>query len=122
MYLPILKFCASSFVSGLLDFALLLVLQMAFSNLLVSVIGARVGSSAANYALNRLFIFSRPGKRTVLKSVTRYYILAAAILALNYGLIYLLHILLDVPLIPAKLATEILLFVCSYWCQRKFVY
>ncbi|MDQ0877480.1 glycosyltransferase involved in cell wall biosynthesis [Paenibacillus sp. V4I3] len=122
VYLPILKFCASSVISGLMDFALLLILQMIFSNLLVSVIGARVGSSAANYAMNRLFIFSRPGKGTVLKSVARYYSLAAVILALNYGFIYLLHIIFEVPLVPAKLATEFLLFLLSYWCQRKFVY
>ncbi|WP_409340621.1 GtrA family protein [Paenibacillus sp. MBLB4367] len=122
VYLPILKFCASSVISGVLDFVLLLLLQVITANLLVSVIGARLGSSAANYAINRRFVFARPKKGSVVKSAARYYSLAAAILALNYGLLSLLHTMLEIPLVPAKLATECLLFLFSYWCQRRFVY
>lgn len=122
VYKPILKFCTSSVISGVLDFVLLLLLQFLTSNLLVSVVGARVGSSAANYAMNRRFVFSRPAKRKVIKSMSRYYALAAAILAFNYGLLYVLHTFFAIPIVPAKLATECLLFAISYWFQRKFIY
>jgi putative flippase GtrA len=72
--------------------------------------------------MKRRFVFSRPKKIKVLKSMSRYYALAAAILALNYGLLYVLHIVFVIPIVPAKLATECLLFAISYWFQRKFVY
>ncbi|MFC0213276.1 glycosyltransferase [Paenibacillus chartarius] len=122
VYLPILKYCASSIMSGLLDFVLLLVLQLVTSNLLLAVIGARVGSSLANYTINRRYVFSRSKNKGIGSSVLRYSLLAATILALNYGLLHLLHITLSVPLVPAKLATECVLFLFSFWCQRRFVY
>lgn len=122
IYMPILKFSASSVISGILDFVLLLLFQSATSNLLLSVIGARAGSSAANYAMNRRLVFASQKKTSFRKSMTSYYSLAVFILGLNYACLSLLHTLLGVPLIPAKFATECLLFLFSYWAQRRFVY
>lgn len=122
IYLPILKFSASSIVSGVLDFLLLLALQSLTGNLLLSVMAARASSSAANYAMNRHFVFSRQNQGTVHKSMTRYFALVLLVLGLNYGSLSLLHTLLGVPLIPAKLLTECLLFLFSFWVQRRFVY
>ncbi|MDQ0192068.1 bifunctional glycosyltransferase family 2/GtrA family protein [Paenibacillus wynnii] len=122
IYAPILKFSVSSLVSGILDFVLLLLFQSATSNLLLSVIGARAMSSAANFGLNRQFVFGRQGKGTVQKSMIRYYALAVLIVGLNYGCLSLLHTVLGIPLIPAKLVTECILFLLSFWAQRKFVY
>jgi glycosyltransferase involved in cell wall biosynthesis len=122
IYLPILKFSASSIFAGILDFVLLLLLQFVTPGLLWSVIGARALSSAANYAMNRRFVFSRLGKAPVRKSMARYYTLVVLIVGLNYGCLSLLHTLLGIPLISAKLATEGILFLFSYWAQRRFVY
>ncbi|KAA8998793.1 glycosyltransferase [Paenibacillus spiritus] len=122
IYLPILKFCAASLVSGALDFLLLLLLQALTSNLLLSVVLARAGSSAANYAVNRKLVFGRRSGTALGRSVRRYYALAALILGLNYGLLSVLHTGLGVPLIPAKLAVEGLLFLLSFGVQRRFVY
>jgi glycosyltransferase involved in cell wall biosynthesis len=122
VYWPILKFGASSLIAGLLDFALLLLLQWMTGSLVASVVLARLGSSAANYAMNRSYVFMRPSRPSIRRSMPRYYALAAAILALNYGSLFLLHATLGVPLVPAKLATEIILFLVSYRVQRKFVY
>lgn len=122
IYMPILKFSASSVLSGVLDFLLLLLLQSMTGNLLLSVIVARAGSSAANYAMNRRFVFGRQGKGAVHKSMSRYYALVLLVLGLNYGCLSLMHTLLGIPLIPAKLLTECLLFLFSFWAQRRFVY
>ncbi|SET21448.1 bifunctional glycosyltransferase family 2/GtrA family protein [Paenibacillus sp. NFR01] len=122
IYLPILKFCAASILSGVLDFVLLLVLQSLTSSLLLSVIGARIGSSAVNYGVNRRLVFDRQQTSGFAQSVSRYYTLAVLILALNYGLLSVLHTWLGLQLVPAKLLTEGLLFLSSFWVQRKFVY
>ena len=122
IYLPILKFSASSVLAGVIDFILLLLFQFLSTNLLLSVIGARVGSSAANYAINRRLVFNRQRSESRRTSMPRYYTLVVLIVGLNYGCLSLLHTLLGVPLVPAKLATECLLFVFSYWAQRRFVY
>ncbi|MHA6481773.1 GtrA family protein [Paenibacillus sp. strain BS8-2] len=128
IYWPFVKFCASSGLAAVLDFALLLILQWATSNLLLSVIGARICSSIINYGINRRFVFrggkedGLSGSTTIRRSMSRYYLLAVIILALNYGILHLFHIELGVSLVIAKLATESSLFALSFWAQRRFVY
>lgn len=122
IYFPFLKFCASSGFAAVLDFALLFLLQWLTSNLLVSVMGARLCSSIFNYSMNRRFVFAQDKEAVVRRSLPRYFSLVAAILLLNYGLMYALHEQIGLALIAAKLITEAILFLFSYWMQRKFVY
>ncbi|MFC5468292.1 glycosyltransferase [Cohnella suwonensis] len=123
IYYPIVKFGASSAGAALVDFFLLLVIQIATMNLLFAVIGARVCSSILNYAVNRKFVFSRGRPRSaVSRSMPRYFALVALILALNYGLMFAFHERLGIALVAAKLLTEGSLFLFSYWAQRKLVY
>ncbi|UWG97073.1 bifunctional glycosyltransferase family 2/GtrA family protein [Dehalobacter sp. DCM] len=122
VYVPIFKFCASSLIAGVMDFALLLLLQTITSNLLFSVIAARVCSSIVNYTLNSNFVFARGRKHEVQLSALKYFSLVAVIMSCNYGLLYSLNILIGVPLFFAKIMTEVTLFIFSYWCQRNFVF
>ncbi|MFC3798635.1 GtrA family protein [Cohnella sp. GCM10012308] len=121
IYFPFLKFGASSVLSAVLDFVLLFLLQWMTSNLLVAVVGARVVSSAFNYAMNRKYVFS--GKHTnTRRSLPRYYALAVTILIFNYVLLYSFHETIGIPLFASKLLTEGMLFLFSFWWQRRFVY
>jgi len=122
IYFPFVKFGLSSIVSAALDFMLLLLLQWMTANLLFSVVGARVVSSAINYAMNRKFVFGGGAKRGNGRSLPRYYALAATILLFNYVLLYSFNETIGIPLLAAKLLTEGLLFLFSYWWQRKYVY
>lgn len=120
--LPILKFCASSLISALLDFSLLLILHHFLSNLFISVVGARICSSIFNYRMNRVYVFSKPKKSKVSKSAVKYFALVIIIMLMNYAIIYAFNVLLSIPLVLAKIFTETLLFFFSYWAQRKFVF
>ncbi|AFV03786.1 hypothetical protein UNSWDHB_1010 [Dehalobacter sp. UNSWDHB] len=122
VYYPILKFCTSSLMSGALDFALLLLFQFSTSNLLIAVVGARVCSSIFNYSMNHYFVFSRNKSTEHHKSAPKYFSLVVFIMACNYGLMYLFHILIGAPLVFAKIITELTLFLFSYWSQRNFVF
>lgn len=84
--------------------------------LLYSVVLARVLSSVLNYCLNREVVFEDCSKRSVL----RYYLVAAGILAANYGLLALLENLM--PLAIAKLIVEAVLYPASFLLQRKYVF
>ena len=121
VYLPMLKFGGSSMASAVLDFLLLLVLQKASNNLLLAVVGARLGSSLFNYLCNRYIVF-KADVTLHQPSLLRYYSLAAVILACNYLLMSLFVNTISVPLIPAKLLTETMLFAVSYWVQKKYVF
>ncbi len=122
VYFPFLKFSTSSGFAAILDFTLLFLLQWLTSNLLVSVIGARLCSSIFNYAMNRRFVFVKGKGTAIRKSLPRYFSLVIVIVLLNYGMLHLLHESIGIPLVAAKLLTEASLFVLSYWAQRKFVY
>ncbi|MEK5161783.1 bifunctional glycosyltransferase family 2/GtrA family protein [Paenibacillus sp. FSL R5-0527] len=124
IYLPILLFSASSILSAGIDFALLFLLQAFSKNLALSVAGARICSSAANFAMNRRFVFARGHGRSakLYASLPRYFSLVLIVLLLNMGLMHVYHDLARIPLIGAKLLTEGSLFLFSYWVQRKYVY
>ncbi|TYP76360.1 bifunctional glycosyltransferase family 2/GtrA family protein [Paenibacillus methanolicus] len=122
VYAPILKFCSSSLMSALLDFGLLMLLQLLTGKLLFSVIGARTASSIFNYSMNRRFVFDKNKKSAVFASMPKYFALVVLIMVLNYGLMHLFHESWGIPLAIAKLLTEGALFLFSYWSQRKFVF
>ncbi len=122
VYGPLLRFSVSSLGAFVLDFILLLVLSVITGNLLVSVVFARVGSATFNFLANRFLVF-RSGRRVGLgRSAVGYVALAAVILSLNYGLMYLMTVLLAMPLVLAKIITETVLFLASYAVQRRYVF
>ncbi|WP_058301085.1 bifunctional glycosyltransferase family 2/GtrA family protein [Gorillibacterium timonense] len=122
VYAPILKFCSSSVLAALLDFVLVLLLQLLSGSLLLSVVGARACSSLFNYAMNRRFVFGDKQREAVSSSAPKYFALVLLILGFNYGLMFLFHERIGVPLVAAKLLTEGILFAFSYWSQRTFVF
>jgi glycosyltransferase involved in cell wall biosynthesis len=122
IYFPFLKFCTSSGFSAVLDFVLLFLLQWLTSNLLVSVMGARLVSSIFNFSMNRRYVFTEGQGIAIKKSLPRYFSLVIVIMISNYALLYLFHESIGIPLFVAKLMTEVFLFAFSYMVQRKFVY
>lgn len=120
VYAPLIRFSLSSIGAALVAFVLLFVLKAATGSLLVSVVTARVGSSAFNYAADRTFVFGRRGR--VSTSAMRYFGLVGVLLAANYGLMHLLNEHVGVPLLPSKFLTETTLFTLSYQAQKRFVF
>ncbi len=121
VYLPLLRFSGASILSAAIDFILLLVLQRATGNLLLSVVGARACSSLFNFLCNKYLVFKK-GRNKTIPSLLRYYTLVAALLGCNYMLLSMFVHAFGIYLVPAKLMTEAILFLISYWMQRKFVF
>ncbi len=122
-------FGASSLIAACIDFTLVLLLKQVTGQLALAVVGARLASATANYLLNRLVFSARQAghksagtDRAGRKSARRYALTAGAILTLNYLLLNALHEGLALPLAAAKLLTEALLWLLSYWLQRQFVF
>ena len=126
VYREILKFSASSLVSFAIDYvtyALLLAATGAAgiaNGLIISNIGARVVSGAANYTLNRKLVFkSRTG---FAKSAVQYFTLAAFILAGNTIVLSTLTGTFGINSLVAKLITEALFFTISWTVQRYVIF
>lgn len=122
IYLPILLFSTSSLVSALIDFTLLFLFQSFSHNLFLSVAAARLCSSIFNYSMNRKYVFSSGRTSKLQKSLPKYFTLVILVLLFNYGLLYIYNEKLIIPLVAAKVLTEVSIFLFSFWAQRRFVY
>lgn len=122
VYLPIIKFSISSILSAVIDFSLLGIIQVFTSNLFISVIGARLCSATFNYTMNRTYVFSKSKNLAVKKSLPKYFLLAAFIMLVNYGVIDIFYQVIGLSLFLAKIFTEVTIYLFSFWSQRKFVF
>jgi glycosyltransferase involved in cell wall biosynthesis len=122
VYAPLIKFGFSSIASFLIDFVGLFIMMALTHNLLASVVTARVTSATVNFATNRRHVFGAVGRTSLVGSMLRYATLVFVILVCNYGLIRVLTKDLHVPLLIAKLATELTLFTLSYQIQRRYIF
>lgn len=118
IYLPLLAFLASSLAAFAIDTVALLGLQALTGDLLLSVVGARLASAGVNFAVNRRLVFDARHSRD---AASRYAVLAATLLALNYLLLSGLTGL-GIALLPAKVLTELALVSTSFAAQRRFVF
>ena len=115
---------SSSLAAFVIDYLLVLLVRYLTRglgeslSLLVSVVSARVVSSLCNYHMNRRFVFAQ-GTKT---SIVKYYIVAVALLLLNYGFLWVCNVALPIPLAVAKIFAELVLYPLSYVLQRKFVF
>jgi putative flippase GtrA len=122
VYLLFVKFSLSSFAAFLLDLVLLFIFKAMFGHLLTAVILARVISSTANFLINRSLVFGHTHRSPLARAATRYFSLAIGILAVNYALLHVLYDRVGLPLLAAKLLTEVGLFVIGFHVQRRFVF
>ena len=123
VYQPLARFALSSMFAFVLDAVMLLALMSLTGHLLVSVVGARLVSATANFAVNRRLVFaSRAGPVRVGPAARRYAALAALLLFANYLLIWVLTTVLGLGLLAAKVLTEATLFLTSFLIQRRHVF
>lgn len=116
---PLALFALSSLAAFGIDTVMLLALHGLTGSLAVALVGARVVSAAANFALNRRYVFRSHG--AVATQAARYGALALVLLAAGYGGLAALTAL-GLPLLPAKIVTDLALFVTSYGVQHALVF
>ena len=121
VYGKLFSFIASSMIAAFLDFALFILMHNLLpTKLIVSVIVARVGSSAINYLINHNLVFRAKG--SMARTAVRYYALAATIMLSSYLLIRLFVDVFALNTYLAKVIADIILYFVSFFIQREFVY
>ena len=118
IYKQIFKFMFASVSSFVVDYLLYTILNLLTGNLVLSNIVARIFSSTFNYTVNRNMVFK--DKKSVSKSIIKYYLLAAFILLINTILLTLLSTVISKYV--AKIIIEIVLFIVSYFVQKRFIF
>ncbi len=121
IYAPLLRFTASALLAFAVDTLALLVLHLLTGWLLFSVVGARILSAALNFAVNRSLVFGATRTVPLRTAAARYLSLAGLLLIAGFGLLTALTDL-GMALLPAKLLTDLALFVVSFAVQRAVVF
>lgn len=121
VYAPLARFCASSISAFVVDVVVLQIVYSTTGSLAAAVVGARTASSIVNFAANRRFVFGGSNSSRGI-SAAQYFSLVVAILFANYWSMHLLYISLGVPLLVAKVITELTLFTVSYQVQKRFIF
>ncbi|MFH8252303.1 GtrA family protein [Microbacterium sp. B2969] len=119
--LPLVLFAGSSVLAFLVDTVALLVFTTLTGWLVPSIVAARVVSASVNFAVNRRVVFRHARGPGLRRQILRYAVLAIALLASNVVWMTALTEF-GIPLLLAKIATEIVLFVTSYGVQKSFVF
>ena len=125
VYGRILKFAASSLTGFVIDYTLYSLLTLFLAHLGAWAIPAanvcaRVVSSCCNFAINKHFVFR--SRESIPTTGARYFILAGVILVLNTLCVSTLVNVLLWNKYVAKLLTEVLFFLFSYFAQRFWVF
>lgn len=123
IYQNLIKFSLSSLSSFVLDYLLFGLLMGILPHTAVPIlcanVGARLVSAVYNYGMNCRFVF-RTEKR--FGTAVSYIGLAAAILVMNNVILEVLSQGLHLSVYPAKLLTEMLLFLISWLVQRNMIF
>ena len=121
IYAPLLKFSGSSFLGFLVDTVAFLILMAATGSLWLSVAGARAISAGINFSVNRRVVFPEGRSLSLRKSAGHYFALVILLLGANYGLL-LSFTQAGMPTLPAKILTELVLFLLSFAVQKRFLF
>lgn len=123
IYKEIIKFTLSSFSGFVLDYLLFSLLMVLLPHtaifILLANIAARVVSAFYNYSINCRFVFRTEQK---IGGAVGYFALAGFILIMNNLVLETLVHIFHVPVYPAKLLTECLLFVISWLIQKYIIF
>jgi putative flippase GtrA len=119
-HIVLLRFCALSFATAILDNAAFYFIFLATGSILGAQIIARAASISFNYRFVRSTVFcSSKGHHTLLP---RYLALAAANLLLSYAGIRLLSGFTHLNVLISKIVAETILFVANFTVQRAFIF
>lgn len=116
IYISIIGFPVSSFVSFLLDYLIFIILYISTNALFISIFFARIASGFVNFRINKFFFLDNQEKP--LWYVQRYLILSIAVLIISYLLILLLINLNFSPYLSKIIADSILYFVSIFFYKR----
>lgn len=118
IYFVLFRFCFSSLISTIIDY-IAFYFFIAFCNVGLSFIFARLVSVFVNYNVNKNFVFQK--EKGGIKLVLKYIALFSINLYIGYSFIEYIY-LEGVPMIYSKIMVDIILFFFNFFVQREWVF
>ena len=126
IFSQIFKYLFSSLAAFITDIVIFSILtKVCSSGVLLSTVAARIISSLVNFILNKKVVFNSTD--SVLKSASKYYLLALPVMLISAFGVKSVCILLSVPdnsliVTAIKIAVDFILFILNYKIQKKWIF
>ena len=115
------KYAGSSIIAFLVDYALAIILRLFFpASVTIPTYGARAVSSLVNFLINKNLVFKNDKDNRF--AIVKYYVLVVIVALLSVQLIKLMHLVIGIPYIISKVIADVILFICNYKIQEKYVF
>lgn len=122
IYFVFFRFALISFTSFCLDLALFIILFKISNNIFISLFIARACSACFNFLCNKNLVYKAKRTNKLLREILSYALLACCIFSGAYLGILFFHHILKMHVVPAKIITDIILFVTSFLTQRFLIF
>ncbi|OJV64006.1 MAG: hypothetical protein BGO41_07065 [Clostridiales bacterium 38-18] len=120
IYGVILRYSLSAITSAIVDIGLFAVLTHLVGVIpLVATVLARLISGGFNFKVNQSLVFESKGKGA--QELRKYTLLFFTQMMVSASLVQLITMLTGTPVI-AKILVDSMLFIMSYWIQRRFIF
>jgi putative flippase GtrA len=120
IYGVLLRFIAASLVTAAVDYCVFLLLYRGLANLATAQAAARLASIGVNFLLARQAVFR--SRARVVRSAAKFVLLVAFMGAVSYCLIRAAVYAFGWPVIAAKMASELALYLANFVIQRDFIF
>ena len=114
-------YAGSSVISTGLDYLVAIIMRLFFpTSVAIPSYTARAVSSLANFTLNKNLVFKNEKGNKY--AIVKYYILVVIVAVLSVQITKLLHNVVGLPYIVGKAIADVIMFICNYKLQDKFVF
>ena len=117
-----IKYFIVALLSYGVDLGAFSILLLCKINLLYCLIIARILSSIFNFICNKWIVYQSKNIKHAWRESIGYILLVTLNIALSYGIIMLENTYLQIPAVPAKILADGLLFLFSFYIQKKIIF
>jgi glycosyltransferase involved in cell wall biosynthesis len=120
IYFVFLRYCATAALAAIVDSLTFYLVYRAYGGIALAQVAGRALAVAMAFVLARKVVFK--ANVAVAGSLVKYLALVVLVGLVSYSMIRFFNGRLNVPILPAKLASEGLLFLGNFAIQRDFIF
>jgi glycosyltransferase involved in cell wall biosynthesis len=119
IYYVLFRFMFSSIITAIIDYLVFILVYSFTRNIFTSTYAARAVATGINYTLARKFVFH---STDILKTLPKFIMLVVILGFISYNLTVSFVVFLKIPVLAAKILSELTLYITNFVIQRNFIF
>ena len=120
VYFVFIRYCGAAVAATIVDTLFFYIVRAQTDNLIAAQVAGRAVAMSVAFLINRNLVFHSDTR--VVTSLAKYVALVTIVGFMSYAILTYLHRTTGIPVLPAKLIAEGLLFVANFSIQRQLVF